>query len=84
MQIFHNGNKKCTNMKTKQTWVFYGGTNFDLSVKTIYFIKECKNPTRTKEYRKMMELLEDNTFKTVGHMTSTKWNEGHSLIKIGS
>ena len=70
-------------MNTKQTWVFYGGTNFDLSVKTIYFIKECKNPTRTKEYRKMMELLEDNTFKTVGHMTSTKWNEGHSLIKIG-
>ena len=41
-------------MKTKQTWVFYGGTNFDQSVKTIYFIKECKNPTRTKEYRKMM------------------------------
>ena len=37
----------------------------------------------TKEYRKMMELLEDSTFKTVGHMTSTKWNEGHSLIKIG-
>ena len=31
----------------------------------------------------MMELLEDSTFKTVGHMTSTKWNEGHSLIKIG-
>jgi len=70
-------------MNTKQTWVFYGGTDFDLSAKTIYFIKECKNPQRTKEYRKMMELLEDNTFKTVGHMTSTKWNEGHSLIKIG-
>jgi hypothetical protein len=70
-------------MKTKQTWVFYGGTNFKQSVKTIYFIKECKNPQRTKEYRKMMELLEDSTFKTVGHMTSTKWNEGHSLIKIG-
>ena len=66
-------------MKTKQTWVFYGGTDFKQS---IYFIKECKNPTRTKEYRKMIEFLEDGTFKTVGHMTSTKWNETHSLIKI--
>ena len=69
-------------INTKQTWVFYGETDFKQSIQTIYFIKECKNPTRTKEYRKMIELLEDSTFKTVGHMTSTKWNETHSLIKI--
>ena len=36
---------------TNKHGIFYGGTNFDQSVKTIYFIKECKNPTRTKEYK---------------------------------
>lgn len=69
-------------MSTKQTWVFYG-SNHGETTKTIHFIKECKNPGKTKEYKTMMQLLDQGKYLIAGHMTSTKWNEGHSLIKIG-
>ena len=83
MQISHNGNKKCTNMKTKQTWVFYGSKLQGGPTKTIHFIKECKNPGQTKEYKHMMQLLDQGEYLIIGHTTATKWNTEHSLIKIG-
>tara|TARA_R110000764_G_scaffold54034_2_gene117722 strand:+ start:393 stop:605 length:213 start_codon:yes stop_codon:yes gene_type:complete len=69
-------------MSTKQTWVFYGSQHGE-TTKTIHFIKECKNPGRTKEYKHMMELLDQGEYLIIGRTTATKWNTEHSLIKIG-
>ena len=74
--------KDYKHMKT-QTWVFYGSKLHSGPTKTIHFIKDCKNPGRTKEYKHMMQLLDQGEYKIIGHATSKKWNEEHSLIKIG-
>ena len=62
------------------TWIFYG--NDHNGIKTIHFIKECKRPQATKEYKEMMQLLENNTYHTTGYMTSKAWNKTHQYIKI--
>ena len=67
----------------KQTWVFYGSKLQSGPTKTIHFIKECKNPGRTAEYKHMMTLLDKGEYLIIGHVTSKRWNEDHSLIKIG-
>ena len=65
---------------TTKTWVFYGESQD--GIKTIHFIKQCKKPPATKEYKKMLSLLSNNTYHTVGNMTSTRWNEENQYIKI--
>mgnify|MGYP006138621225 CR=1 FL=1 len=70
-------------MNTKQTWVFYGSKLKFGSVKSIHFIKECKNPSKTKEYKTMMNFLTQGEYLNIGYTTATKWNTEHSLIKIG-
>jgi hypothetical protein len=62
------------------TWIFYG--NDRNGIKTIHYIKECKKPERTSEYKEMMHLLENNTYYTTGYMTSKAWNKDHQYIKI--
>ena len=56
----------------KKTWVFYGANeNGD---RTIHFIKDCKNPYKTKEQKIMLQLLDDNVYWTIGHEKSSNWN----------
>jgi len=47
-------------------------------------MKQCASPQRTKEYKRMMELLDRNVYETVGHCTAAKWNEEHNLIKFAN
>ena len=37
------------------TWIFYG-TNRE-GIKTVHYIKQCKKPEMTGEYKEMMQLL---------------------------
>ena len=78
MQVFHNGNKICTNMTN--TWIFYGDSQD--GIRTLHYIKECKRPEATKEYKEMMFLLENNAYHVTGYMTSKKWNEENQYIKV--
>lgn len=77
-QVFHNGNKICTNMKN--TWIFYGQSHD--GIRTLHYIKECKRPEATKEYKQMMVLLENNAYEVTGYMTSKKWNQENQYIKV--
>ena len=62
------------------TWIFYG---IDRNgIKTIHSIKECKHPEATKEYKKMMFLMENSTYHTTGTMTSKAWNKENQYIKV--
>ena len=61
-------------------WIFYGESQD--GIKTIHFIKECKKPRLTKEYKKMLSLLRNNTYRTVGNMTGKRWNEENYHIKV--
>ena len=63
-----------------KNWIFYGTDRN--GIKTIHFIKECKRPEATKEYKEMMYLLENYTYYTTGYMTSKAWNTDHQYIKI--
>lgn len=65
-----------------RTWIFYGSPEHGSSKKTIHFVKQCKSPRLTKEYKTMMSLLEDNTYALVGHCTTKIWNEEHNIIKF--
>ena len=62
------------------TWIFYG--NDHSGIKTIHYIKQCKRPEATSEYKEMMHLLEINEYYTTGYMTSKAWNEENQYIKI--
>ena len=62
------------------TWIFYG--NDRSGIKTIHYIKQCKRPEATSEYKEMMQLLENNTYYTTGYMTSKAWNKESQYIKI--
>jgi hypothetical protein len=62
------------------TWIFYGKDRN--GIKTIHFIKECKKPESTKEYKEMMHLLENDTYYVTGYMTSNAWNKGNQYIKV--
>ena len=62
------------------TWIFYG-TDRD-GIKTVRYIKRCKKPRLTDEYKEMMRLLENNTYYSTGYMTSKAWNKDHQYIKI--
>lgn len=62
------------------TWIFYG--NDHSGIKTIHYIKQCKRPEATSEYREMMRLLENYTYYATGYMTSKAWNKDHQYIKV--
>ena len=62
------------------TWIFYG--NDHSGIKTIHYIKQCKRPEATSEYKEMMHLLEINEYYTTGYMTSKEWNKDHQYIKV--
>ena len=64
------------------TWIFYGSPEQGSSKKTIHFIKTCKSPDRTKEYKTMQSLLENNTYAIVGFCTAKRWNEDYKLIQF--
>ena len=64
----------------KNTWIFYGESKE--GVRTLHFIKECKQPERTKEYKEMMQFLEISKYYITGHMTSKAWNKNNQYIKI--
>jgi len=68
------------NYGNMNTWIFYG--NDHSGIKTIHFIKECKRPEATKEYKEMMLLLENDTYYTTGYMTSKAWNKENQYIKV--
>tara|TARA_R110000796_G_scaffold238963_1_gene359507 strand:- start:1090 stop:1311 length:222 start_codon:yes stop_codon:yes gene_type:complete len=56
----------------KKTWVFYGANkNGD---RTIHFIKDCLFPRKTKEQARMLKLLDDDVYWTIGYETSSNWN----------
>jgi len=67
-----------------RTWIFYGSPEHGSSKKTIHFVKQCTSPQRTKEYKRMMELLDRNVYRVVGHCTAAKWNEEHNIIKFAN
>ena len=62
------------------TWIFYG-TNRE-GIKTVHYIKQCKKPEMTGEYKEMMQLLEINEYYTTGYMTSKAWNKENQYIKM--
>lgn len=66
-----------------KNWIFYGNER-GTSLKVIHFVKQCMSPGRTKEYKRMMELLERDVYETVGYCTAAKWNEEHNLIKVAN
>ena len=66
--------------KTIQTWIFYGQSQD--RIRTLHYIKECKRPEATKEYKQMMQLLENSTYHVTGYMTSKAWNKENQYIKI--
>jgi len=66
--------------KTTQTWIFYGNDHNE--IKTIHYIKQCKRPEATSEYKEMMHLLENDTYYTTGYMTSKAWNKENQYIKV--
>ena len=63
-----------------KNWIFYGIDRG--GIKTIHFIKECKRPEATKEYKKMMFLLENYTYSATGYETSEVWNKENQYIKV--
>ena len=68
------------NYGNMKNWIFYG--NDREGIRTIHFIKKCKRPEATKEYKEMMQLLGNNIYYTTGYMTSKAWNEENQYIKI--
>lgn len=64
----------------KNTWIFYG-TDKD-GIKTVHYIKQCKKPALTSEYKEMMLLLENNTYFSTGYMTNKAWNTENQYIKM--
>ena len=66
-------------IKYKNKWMFYGEDHS--GNKTIHFIKECKKPESTKEYKEMMHLLENNTYQIVGYMISTPNSYRMNILK---
>lgn len=63
------------------TWIFYG-EDYN-GIKTIYSIRQCKNPRRTKEYNEIKNLLEkNNKYEIVGCITSNSWNKQNQYIKV--
>jgi hypothetical protein len=63
-----------------KTWIFYGTDRN--GIKTVHYIKQCKKPAMTSEYKEMMHWLENDTYYTTGYMTSKVWNEENQYIKI--
>jgi hypothetical protein len=63
-----------------KNWIFYG-TNREC-IKTIHYIKQCKNPRMTNEHKDMMRRLDFDEYHTTGYMTSEAWNKKHQYIKI--
>ena len=61
-------------------WIFYGTDKAD--IRTIHYIKSCKKPQMTSEYKYMMRLLDRGEYQTVGYMTSRAWNKENQYIKI--
>ena len=62
------------------TWIFYA-TDRE-GIKTIHYIKQCKKPEMTGEYKDMMRRLDFNECYTTGYMTSKAWNKDNQFIKI--
>lgn len=62
------------------TWIFYGDSHD--GIRTLHYIKECKRPEATKEYKEMMFLLENNTYHVTGYMTSKAWNKENQYTKV--
>jgi len=62
------------------TWIFYG-TDRD-EIKTVHYIKQCKKPEMTGEYKDMIRRLDFNEYYTIGYMTSKAWNKDNQFIKI--
>ena len=61
-------------------WIFYG-TDKE-GIKTIHYIKQCKHPWLTNEYKNMMKKLDFNEYHSTGYMTSIAWNKENQYIKI--
>jgi hypothetical protein len=61
-------------------WIFYG-TDKE-GIKTIHYIKKCKNPWLTNEYKDMLLRLHLNEYNKTGYMTSKAWNKENQYIKI--
>ena len=62
------------------TWIFYG-TDKE-GIKTVHYIKQCKKPEMTSEYKNMRQRLDFDKYYTIGYMTSKAWNKDNQFIKI--
>ena len=68
------------NYGNMKNWIFYGANH--QGIKTIHYIKQCKKPEMTGEYKDMMRRLDFNEYHTTGYMTSKAWNKENQYIKI--
>ena len=64
----------------RHTWIFYG-TDRE-GIKTVHYIKQCKKPEMTGEYKDMRRRLDFYKYYTIGYMTSKAWNKDNQFIKI--
>jgi|TARA_B110000908_G_C10164714_1_gene407800 hypothetical protein len=62
------------------TWIFYG-TDKE-GIKTVHYIKQCKKPEMTSEYKNMRQRLDFDKYYTIGYMTNKAWNKDNQFIKI--
>jgi len=72
-------------MRLKQNYIFYAED--DHGVKTVQAIKDCLEPTKTKEYKHIQSLLDFSTYThgdpvRVGYMTAREWNKDSKYIKF--
>jgi hypothetical protein len=68
------------NYGNMKNWIFYGTDR--QGIKTVHYIKQCKKPEMTGEYKDMLRRLDFDEYYTTGYMTSQAWNKENQYIKI--